>query len=262
MAELLASLQAQPSVKRASEAAAQLEAWKAEVAGASKRAAAQAETAAEALPGGELRPGRAGPDRLARAGGRGALGRRPAGAGAGRAPEGAPAAGRPGGAHRERPGRPGSAPAPPSGWPAPRRPAPTPSGSTSGASTSAGCGWRSCCARWSGSSTGSTPTGEPQCLILHGHGTGALKQALREALSTSPYVAEHRRGDQHEGGDAVTIVTLARVLGRRARQAAGLPRRVVRKARSVWSPCASVSHPLGPPSCITPGQPVSRLRRK
>jgi DNA mismatch repair protein MutS2 len=52
--------------------------------------------------------------------------------------------------------------------------------------------------------------GEPQCLILHGHGTGALKLALREALSRSPYVASHRRGDQHEGGDAVTIVTLGR----------------------------------------------------
>ncbi len=57
MAELLASLQAQPSVKKASEAAAQLEAWKAQVVGASKRAATQAETSAEALPGGQLRPG-------------------------------------------------------------------------------------------------------------------------------------------------------------------------------------------------------------
>jgi DNA mismatch repair protein MutS2 len=52
--------------------------------------------------------------------------------------------------------------------------------------------------------------GEAECLILHGHGTGALKQALRELLSGSPYVAAFRRGEEHEGGDAVTIVALRR----------------------------------------------------
>ncbi len=50
--------------------------------------------------------------------------------------------------------------------------------------------------------------GEPECAILHGHGTGALKQALREHLSASAYVARFRAGDRHEGGDAVTVVTL------------------------------------------------------
>ncbi|HEY0840162.1 MAG TPA: Smr/MutS family protein [Vulgatibacter sp.] len=44
--------------------------------------------------------------------------------------------------------------------------------------------------------------------ILHGHGTGALKKAVREALEASPYVATSRPGDRHEGGDAVTIVHL------------------------------------------------------
>jgi DNA mismatch repair protein MutS2 len=52
--------------------------------------------------------------------------------------------------------------------------------------------------------------GEAECLILHGHGTGALKQTLRDHLSASPYVASFRRGDDHEGGDAVTIVLLRR----------------------------------------------------
>jgi DNA mismatch repair protein MutS2 len=49
--------------------------------------------------------------------------------------------------------------------------------------------------------------GEPTAAILHGHGTGALKQALRDHLSASPYVGAFRAGDRHEGGDAVTIVT-------------------------------------------------------
>jgi DNA mismatch repair protein MutS2 len=52
--------------------------------------------------------------------------------------------------------------------------------------------------------------GEPDCVIVHGHGTGALKQALREHLSASPYVGDFRSGDRHEGGDAVTVVTLRR----------------------------------------------------
>jgi DNA mismatch repair protein MutS2 len=50
--------------------------------------------------------------------------------------------------------------------------------------------------------------GERDCLILHGHGTGALKQALRDHLSASPYVGAFRAGDRHEGGDAATLVTL------------------------------------------------------
>jgi DNA mismatch repair protein MutS2 len=52
--------------------------------------------------------------------------------------------------------------------------------------------------------------GEADCTILHGHGTGALKQALRDHLSGSPYVADFRPGDRHEGGDAVTVVIFRR----------------------------------------------------
>jgi DNA mismatch repair protein MutS2 len=52
--------------------------------------------------------------------------------------------------------------------------------------------------------------GEAEALVVHGHGTGALKQALRDHLSASPYVASFRPGDQHEGMDAVTVVALRR----------------------------------------------------
>ena len=51
--------------------------------------------------------------------------------------------------------------------------------------------------------------GAPDASILHGHGTGALKQALREHLARSPYVKSFRPADSNEGGDAVTIVSLA-----------------------------------------------------
>ena len=52
--------------------------------------------------------------------------------------------------------------------------------------------------------------GAADATILHGHGTGALKQALREHLARSPYVGSFRAGEMHEGGDAVTVVLLRR----------------------------------------------------
>ena len=52
--------------------------------------------------------------------------------------------------------------------------------------------------------------GAVDALILHGHGTGALKQALRDHLASSPYLASFRPGERHEGGDAVTVVLLRR----------------------------------------------------
>lgn len=51
-------------------------------------------------------------------------------------------------------------------------------------------------------------TGAPFLRIIHGHGTGRLKAALRDYLKGSPYVATFRAGDRVEGGDGVTIVAL------------------------------------------------------
>ena len=50
--------------------------------------------------------------------------------------------------------------------------------------------------------------GEESVQVLHGHGTGALKAAVREHLSRSPYVLKARSAESHEGGDGVTVVTL------------------------------------------------------
>lgn len=45
--------------------------------------------------------------------------------------------------------------------------------------------------------------------LVHGHGTGAIREALRKELKESPYVSQFRPGVQHEGGDGATIVHLA-----------------------------------------------------
>lgn len=44
--------------------------------------------------------------------------------------------------------------------------------------------------------------------LIHGHGTGALKSAVRDFLSTSPYVAKFRVGEDAEGGDGVSVVEI------------------------------------------------------
>ena len=44
--------------------------------------------------------------------------------------------------------------------------------------------------------------------VIHGHGTGALKSAVREFVSTSPYVAKYRAGEDTEGGDGVCVIDI------------------------------------------------------
>ncbi|MDT8381799.1 MAG: endonuclease MutS2 [Brevefilum sp.] len=47
--------------------------------------------------------------------------------------------------------------------------------------------------------------GLPYVRIIHGKGTGRLRESVREALSSNPHVARYESGSQAEGGDGVTI---------------------------------------------------------
>lgn len=49
----------------------------------------------------------------------------------------------------------------------------------------------------------------PGIYIIHGHGTGALKRAVRGFLPDSSYVREFRPGERGEGGDGVTVAYLS-----------------------------------------------------
>ncbi len=51
--------------------------------------------------------------------------------------------------------------------------------------------------------------GMPFVRIVHGKGTGALRQAVRQQLRDHPLVRSHRSGEQGEGGSGVTIAYLA-----------------------------------------------------
>ncbi|MBM4430984.1 MAG: endonuclease MutS2, partial [Chloroflexi bacterium] len=46
----------------------------------------------------------------------------------------------------------------------------------------------------------------PYSRIVHGKGTGAVRQAAREMLAEHPLIASFRPGELNEGGDGVTIV--------------------------------------------------------
>jgi DNA mismatch repair protein MutS2 len=49
--------------------------------------------------------------------------------------------------------------------------------------------------------------GLERALIIHGMGTGALRDAIRGAATAHPLVREVRAGERGEGGDGVTVVT-------------------------------------------------------
>lgn len=44
--------------------------------------------------------------------------------------------------------------------------------------------------------------------VIHGHGTGALKSAVRDFVASSPYVAKYRVGEEAEGGDGVCVINI------------------------------------------------------
>jgi DNA mismatch repair protein MutS2 len=50
--------------------------------------------------------------------------------------------------------------------------------------------------------------GTSPIIIVHGHGTGALRKEVRAYLADSPYVARWVPGEPRQGGDGVSIVEL------------------------------------------------------
>jgi DNA mismatch repair protein MutS2 len=48
-----------------------------------------------------------------------------------------------------------------------------------------------------------------QVRVVHGKGTGTLRQAVRDKLAQHPLVQSYRPGVYGEGGEGVTIVELA-----------------------------------------------------
>jgi DNA mismatch repair protein MutS2 len=51
--------------------------------------------------------------------------------------------------------------------------------------------------------------GRDEARIVHGHGTGRLRTAVRKHLKGHPQVASFRPGAAAEGGDGATVVTLS-----------------------------------------------------
>ena len=50
--------------------------------------------------------------------------------------------------------------------------------------------------------------GAGRVTVIHGHGSGALRDVVREHLSSHPLVREWRPGERGEGGDGATVVSL------------------------------------------------------
>ena len=54
----------------------------------------------------------------------------------------------------------------------------------------------------------SVVNGVSPLMVIHGHGTGAVKSAVRQFLNDSSYADSYRSGEIYEGGDGVTMVTI------------------------------------------------------
>ena len=50
--------------------------------------------------------------------------------------------------------------------------------------------------------------GRDAIFVVHGHGTGALRSAIRSHLQTHKCIEKLRPGEQAEGGDGVTVAFL------------------------------------------------------
>ncbi|HVZ86266.1 MAG TPA: Smr/MutS family protein, partial [Polyangia bacterium] len=51
-------------------------------------------------------------------------------------------------------------------------------------------------------------SGQSHVVVVHGHGTGALRKRVRAYLDESPYVARWAPGTPRQGGDGVSVVEL------------------------------------------------------
>jgi DNA mismatch repair protein MutS2 len=54
-------------------------------------------------------------------------------------------------------------------------------------------------------------SGLPFVRLIHGKGTGALRQAVRDQLRSHRLVSEFRAGENNEGGEGVTVAKLAQL---------------------------------------------------
>ncbi len=52
--------------------------------------------------------------------------------------------------------------------------------------------------------------GMPYVRIIHGKGTGRLRQVIREELARSEFVTSFESGGESEGGDGVTVAHIAK----------------------------------------------------
>jgi DNA mismatch repair protein MutS2 len=50
--------------------------------------------------------------------------------------------------------------------------------------------------------------GHREVRVVHGHGTGRLRVALRDLLAGHPHVASLRPGNPSEGGNGATVILL------------------------------------------------------
>ena len=51
-------------------------------------------------------------------------------------------------------------------------------------------------------------TNRAEVRVIHGIGSGALKKAVHEYLTTSPYCASFRQAEPHQGGAGATIAKI------------------------------------------------------